>query len=70
MLSNDGEYCMLAKNDDVQSLYSCIKFSIDHIEESKNKALQAKKSLIRFEPSIISGQWKSVIEALMEEGVQ
>lgn len=62
LLSENGKYCILAKNDDVESLASKLDYALSHSCEMEKQALNALKSMKRFDKEIIASKWLSVIE--------
>ncbi|MCB6992802.1 glycosyltransferase [bacterium 210820-DFI.6.37] len=65
MLSGNGEYCLLAENDDVDSLRDKLSFALSHPNDMKKYALKAKQSLDRFDKDKIFTEWKNVIAHLI-----
>lgn len=67
MLSNNGEYCLLANNNDANSLAEMISEALGNPNRMDRMAQLAKKSLDRFEPSKISKCWVEVVDKVMQE---
>ena len=66
LLSKNGEYCLLAENDDFHSLSKCMDYALSHINEMTKKAELAQKSLSRFEENKISDMWESTFKLILK----
>ena len=66
MLSGDGKYCLLADNDDIDSLAEMISYALENKNEMDNMSELAKKSLNRFEPAEISRLWLVAVNRVLE----
>lgn len=65
MISDNGKYCLLANNDDVESLAEKMKIALENPKEMEKIALKAKESMIRFDPKTIGEEWINIINILI-----
>lgn len=65
LVSSDGEYCLLAKNDDPHDLAKKILYALNHKKYMEEMARKARKGLVRFSPSMIQKQWLDAIASLI-----
>ena len=65
LLSDNGKYCLLAENDDVDSLAEMLMYALSHEESMHEMAQKAHKSMIRFSPDTIIAQWCRIIKKLI-----
>ncbi len=65
LLSDDGRVCLLAKNDDVDSLAENLDYALGHMNEMNEMAKCAYKSLERFDKELISSKWIEVISGMI-----
>lgn len=61
LISDNGKYCLLANNDDVDSLSEKITFALSNPLIMEEYAVKAKNSMSRFDKNIIANNWKSVL---------
>ena len=61
LISDKGKYCLLARNDDVESLSEKITFALSHPQIMEEYAVKAKSSMNRFDKDLIANSWKSVL---------
>jgi glycosyltransferase involved in cell wall biosynthesis len=67
LLSDNGRYCLLAENDNVDSLAEKIVYALTHERELEDMAVLAHKSMDRFTPDVIMARWLEVIECLLQQ---
>ena len=65
LLSDDGKYCLIANNNDYNSIAEKIIFAINNTQYMVNMALKAKKSLTRFDEKKIAKEWEDVVKKLL-----
>ena len=61
LISDNGKYCLLASNDDVDSLSQKITFALSNPLIMEDYAVKAKNSMSRFDKELIANKWKSVL---------
>ena len=61
LISDSGKYCLLASNDDVDSLSQKITFALSNPLIMEDYAVKAKNSMSRFDKELIANKWKSVL---------
>ena len=64
LLSANGQYALIAENDNASSLAEKIMYALKHYDETIELSYQAFRSLNRFDPSSITEKWKSVIQTM------
>lgn len=64
LISDNGKYCLLAKNDNVDSLSEKLAFALSNPLVMEEYAIKAKNSMSRFDKHIIAKKWKSVLERM------
>lgn len=65
MLSENGKYCMLAKNDDVESLTKQLYSALRKPFEMEKMAKGAQKSMNRFDTNIIGEEWLNIVNKII-----
>lgn len=65
LLSDNGRYCRLAKNDDYQSLSVEMEQALLYQDKTSTMCAEAQESLKRFDAKVILGQWFGVINNLI-----
>lgn len=66
LLSDNGKFCLLANNNDNNSLAEKMLYALDNTEYMCQMSDLAKKSLSRFDTGKISEEWKNVIKRFLE----
>lgn len=66
LISNNGEYCLLANNNDEKSLGEKMIEAIQYTEETKKRVKEATLSMDRFDEYKIADMWKEVIADIVE----
>ena len=61
LLSDSGRYCLLANNNDVDSLSEKMRFALANTEIMEEYATRAMSSMNRFDKDFIAEKWKSVL---------
>lgn len=65
VISENGRYCLLAQNNNVESLAKELDFALSNLPLMKEMSKEAKNSMKRFDCLIIMNEWKSLIEKLI-----
>lgn len=65
LLSENGKNCLLAKNDDADSLSVCLDYALAHPDEMLTYSDRAEKGLLRFDKETIGKQWIEYVEEVI-----
>ncbi|WP_105618956.1 glycosyltransferase [Vallitalea okinawensis] len=65
LLSENGQVCLLANNDDYKSLAEKLVYAARNKSNMENMAKKAKKSLSRFDAEKIAGEWRNVVKEII-----
>ena len=66
LLSNNGEYCILAENDNANSIAESIEYALGNEKAIKQMAILAKESLKRFDENKIRLEWIHTVSRVLE----
>lgn len=67
MLSDSGKYCLLAQNDNADSLAQCIDYALSHEAEMTRMAKVAQESMTRFDKDAIADEWRGVVASTLAD---
>lgn len=65
LLSGNGQYCLLAENDNSDSLAEKMKYAFVHYQEMLDNTINAKKSLSRFDQENVKNMWLEVVRKII-----